>query len=470
MHYKGKFNNLKHFDFILIDSLMLVVSFMITLLWNKEICFDENFRFTVYTSVLLSIVVNTFNNTYSGILKRTFFYDLSSDLISSIFIFILIFLSGKLLCLSLSGKLLFITWLVFFFLSLIAKNIWKMAIVGQKIIFGKRKPNALIAVVDKNNLDFIVHSIKRQDIFLYNLVGICCVDKTEITEIEGVPVFSKKDIIKKCLSLNAEEILVCVPAYKIKENIYEQLRKNDIVINFELESLLGFKPEDQHISKVSLYKTLTIDNNTVTLKKIVFFVFKRLIDIVSGLIGTLICLPIAAIVKIAYLGNGDKKSILFKQKRIGKKGKTIEIYKFRTMVYNAEEILQEMLKDPRYKEEWDKNQKFENDPRITPIGKILRRTSLDEFPQFINVLKGEMSLIGPRPLVENELTDHGGFKLYQRLKPGITGWWGCNGRSNLDYESRLELEYYYIQNCSISLDLLIIIKTITSIMKKEGAK
>ena len=113
------------------------------------------------------------------------------------------------------------------------------------------------------------------------------------------------------------------------------------------------------------------------------------------------------------------------------------------MVSNAEEI----LKDPTYAKEWEEKQKLKHDHRITKTGEILRKTSMDEMPQFINVLKGEMSVIGPRPLVVDELESHGGLELYTRVKPGITGWWGCNGRSNTSYEERLELEYYYVKNC-----------------------
>ena len=140
------------------------------------------------------------------------------------------------------------------------------------------------------------------------------------------------------------------------------------------------------------------------------------------------------------------------------------------MVPDAEERLVEMLKDPVYKAEWDKNQKFENDPRITKVGNFLRKTSLDELPQLINVLKGDMSLIGPRPLVPQELEQHDGLRMYCVMKPGITGWWGCNGRSDVSYEERLDMEYYYIKNCSIWLDIKIIWLTVISILKKKGAK
>ena len=141
------------------------------------------------------------------------------------------------------------------------------------------------------------------------------------------------------------------------------------------------------------------------------------------------------------------------------------------MVYNAEEVLVELLKQPEYKKEWDLNQKFENDPRITKVGNILRKTSLDEVPQFLNVLFNDMSLIGPRPLVEGELDAHNGkHELYESVKPGITGWWACNGRSATTYEKRLELEYYYIENRSLMLDMKCIFKTVEAVIGEKGAK
>ena len=140
------------------------------------------------------------------------------------------------------------------------------------------------------------------------------------------------------------------------------------------------------------------------------------------------------------------------------------------MVPDADRILRELLEDEKYKAEWEANQKLSDDPRITKTGRLLRKTSIDELPQIINVLKGEMSLVGPRPLVPGELEAHGGMKLYQQVKPGITGWWGCNGRSNINYRERLELEYYYVKNYSIYLDFLCVLRTVFSILKREGAE
>lgn len=198
---------------------------------------------------------------------------------------------------------------------------------------------------------------------------------------------------------------------------------------------------------------------------------KRLFDILCSLLGVLAMIPVAIITKICYLISGDTKSIFYTQKRIGKNGKFIYIYKFRSMVWNADEVLKELLKQPKYKKEWKENQKFENDPRITKIGNFLRKTSLDELPQFINVLKNDMSMIGPRPLVEGELDDHNGnHEIYERVKPGITGWWAANGRSATTYKKRLELEYYYVENCSLLLDIKCIFKTIKAVLFKTGAK
>ncbi len=209
----------------------------------------------------------------------------------------------------------------------------------------------------------------------------------------------------------------------------------------------------------------------ISIKKYLYFGVKRLFDILIALIGCLFLLPIILIVKISYLLHKDFDSIFFRQKRIGKNGKEFNLYKFRSMVPNADEVLKELLKDPKYKEEWDLNQKFERDPRITSMGNILRKTSLDELPQFINILIGDMSLIGPRPLVPGELDSHNGnHELYESVRPGISGWWAANGRSATTYERRLELEYYYVQHCGLILDIRCVFRTIKAVIFKTGAK
>lgn len=212
--------------------------------------------------------------------------------------------------------------------------------------------------------------------------------------------------------------------------------------------------------------------NVITkIDRITYFGIKRLFDIICSFIGALILLPLMLLVKISYLLSGDKKSIFYTQQRVGKNGEIFKLYKFRSMVYNADEVLKELLKDSKYKKEWDESQKLENDPRITKMGNILRKTSLDELPQLINVLKGDMSFIGPRPLVPGELDSHNGnHKIYESVRPGISGWWASHGRSATTYEKRLDLEYYYCNNCNLWLDVKCFFATIGAVILKKGAK
>lgn len=203
---------------------------------------------------------------------------------------------------------------------------------------------------------------------------------------------------------------------------------------------------------------------------IMYKYIKRFLDIVFSLFGIVLFIPISILVKVSFLCLGDTGGIFFKQVRVGKDGKFFVIYKFRSMVHNADELLEEMLKDEKYKNAWNENQKIENDPRITRIGRFLRKSSLDELPQIINVLKGEMSIVGPRPLVEGELEAHGGSKLYWRVKPGITGWWASHGRSDVDYDERLKMEYFYVRNMSFKLDMICIFNTIIAVIKHKGVE
>ena len=197
---------------------------------------------------------------------------------------------------------------------------------------------------------------------------------------------------------------------------------------------------------------------------------KRIFDILAGLIGCLLLIPLYLIVKIMHVIQKEPASVLFTQKRVGLNGELFVLYKFRTMIPDAEEQLNELLLNPNYSREWKESQKLLNDPRVTKTGKFLRRTSLDEWPQFINILIGDMSFVGPRPLLPGELELNGGSPIYNSIRPGLTGWWACNGRSDTNYEERLKLEYYYIKNVSLKLDLICLFKTFIAVATEKGAQ
>ncbi|GGH84215.1 lipopolysaccharide/colanic/teichoic acid biosynthesis glycosyltransferase [Pullulanibacillus pueri] len=201
-----------------------------------------------------------------------------------------------------------------------------------------------------------------------------------------------------------------------------------------------------------------------------FFISKRLIDIIGALFTLIFTSPLFIFIVILYSKGEQKGPVFFRQKRVGKNGKRFHIYKFRSMVVNAETKLRE--NKVLYKKYIDNNYKLEpdEDPRITKIGRFLRSTSLDELPQLINVLKGDMSLIGPRPVVLEELREYKGKEeAFLSVKPGITGYWQVCGRSNVGYPERVDIELYYVYNQSSTLDLKILLKTIGTVILKKGA-
>ncbi len=197
---------------------------------------------------------------------------------------------------------------------------------------------------------------------------------------------------------------------------------------------------------------------------------KRCLDIFLCFVGGLFFVLLMPL--IAFCIRLDSRGpILFTQKRIGQYGKEIRVFKFRTMHSNAQEELEKVLKEsPDLREEWERDQKLVRDPRLTRIGAFLRRTSLDELPQLFNVIKGDMSLVGPRPIVEEEVTRYGeAFRLYTRVKPGITGLWQIMGRNDVDYARRVALDQYYVYNWSVWLDIYIIIRTFPALVSGKGA-
>jgi Undecaprenyl-phosphate galactose phosphotransferase WbaP len=198
---------------------------------------------------------------------------------------------------------------------------------------------------------------------------------------------------------------------------------------------------------------------------------KRLIDLSFVIIGGIIILPflliIALLIKITSPG-----PVLFRQRRPGRDGKHFYFYKFRSMVIDAEKRLEALLKsDPKIKDEWEKNRKLQKDPRVTAIGRFIRKTSIDEFPQLINILKGEMSLVGPRPVIDDSEMEMYGedFLNTFSIRPGLTGLWQVSGRSDTNYQERIAYDTYYLQSWSVWLDMWVIYKTFGAVVRGRGA-
>jgi len=198
-------------------------------------------------------------------------------------------------------------------------------------------------------------------------------------------------------------------------------------------------------------------------------VTKRLFDVVTSL--SIIILLSPLLIYITRKVRKDGGPAIYGHERIGQSGKPFKCLKFRSMVINSKEVLEELLaNDPEARREWDITFKLKNDPRITSIGHFLRKTSLDELPQLFNVLKGEMSLVGPRPIITAELGRYDDEVEYYLLsKPGMTGLWQVSGRSEVDYSTRVYLDAWYVKNWSMWNDIAILFKTVGVVLKKEGA-
>jgi undecaprenyl-phosphate galactose phosphotransferase len=271
--------------------------------------------------------------------------------------------------------------------------------------------------------------------------------------------------------LKMETVFIASPEVSQEEltdlvnEIYKHVRR--VIIVPDIKGVAIFNSELHYLFMEKLFM-IKVNNN---LNSTTNMIIKRIFDITVSFVGFVFALPflllIAGIIKFS-----SKGPVIFSHKRIGKNGKEFQAYKFRTMYKDAREKLDEILKsNPEAKKEWGRNFKLKNDPRVTPIGRILRNTSLDELPQIFNILKGEMSLVGPRPVVAEEIEKYyGTFKqYYYSVKPGLAGLWQVSGRSDTDYDFRIQTDVWYVQNWSVWLDIIILFKTVRVVLKREGA-
>lgn len=219
------------------------------------------------------------------------------------------------------------------------------------------------------------------------------------------------------------------------------------------------------------YKSIAKAHNKAKVIVCIEKATKRLIDIIGSIIGIIFLIPLSIGIKIANIKAKDYGPLFYKQKRIGKNGKEFVLYKYRSMVVDADEKLYKYLEEnEEAREEYSTYKKLKNDPRVTKVGHFIRNTSIDEFPQFINVLKGDMSLVGPRPYLPREKNDMG--RLYHTIvqsKPGVTGMWQVSGRSEITFEDRLDMDIEYYYNWSLKTDIKLLFKTIKKVILREGA-
>lgn len=286
-----------------------------------------------------------------------------------------------------------------------------------------------------------------------------------------VPVIGRFDDVEQVMDRTGiRNIVIAAPGLENKQLVDLTNRLQQISANVMLvPDLFGIPLSGISLNYFFDEKTLllSIHNNLASLWN---RSLKRIFDIVFGSIMLIACLPLMAIITVA-IKIDSKGPVIFTHSRIGKQGKSFNCLKFRTMVVNSQEVLENLLaSNPEIRKEWERDFKLKNDPRITRVGNFLRRTSLDELPQLFNVLAGQMSLVGPRPIVNDEIKKYGKyFADFMMVLPGITGLWQVSGRNDIDYEERVQLDVWYVRNWSLWLDIIILIRTIGVVVNRKGA-
>ncbi|WP_300341680.1 exopolysaccharide biosynthesis polyprenyl glycosylphosphotransferase [Fusobacterium sp.] len=344
-----------------------------------------------------------------------------------------------------------------------------------RTIFRKNLEKSLLIIGIGNTANQITRIIKDNNTFtMYKILGYVSANNipgvnqdVHINEKEIIGTYEELDKILEDNKVN--EVLIALPLAD-NEQMEEIINKLDGKVD-KIKFIPRFCGTFTFNSQVENYDGIMVISAKINFVRGITRIIKRVMDFMIGLLGVILLVPLTIYIYLKTDKAERKAGLFFPQERIGRDGNKIKIYKYRSMVVGADKILEEMMKnDEKIREEYEKNKKLKNDPRITKIGEFLRRTSLDEFPQFLNVLKGEMSFVGPRPYLFREKEDMGQY--YEKIvksKPGITGMWQTHGRSETDFKERLILDEYYYRNWCLWLDIVIIIKTIKNVVYRKGA-
>lgn len=306
----------------------------------------------------------------------------------------------------------------------------------------------------------------------YKIVGFLEDKPEEKKLLQKYPLLGGFDDAEKVITeLGINNVMICAPKmYRDKLNglvyrIQPLVRNLSIIPNLVDVPMCGVEVETffaERMMALRMRNNLLLWHNRL---------LKTLLDYLCTIVGIILLSPIFLLVAF-LIYQEDPGPIFYKHMRVGKNGKVFPCYKFRSMCVNSQERLEELLRnDENARQEWESSFKLKNDPRITKIGGKLRRTSLDELPQLFNVLRGEMSLVGPRPVIQKELDEFykENAELYKMVKPGITGMWQVSGRSDVDYDERIVMDNWYICNWSVWLDIMLLWRTVKVVLGGKGA-
>lgn len=331
-------------------------------------------------------------------------------------------------------------------------------------VLSKSKSYGVPAIIftNGNSADFIIDRLLKRPDLGYKPALIIKEDASHPSSYCGIPVFPPTNEIKKIIDDTRIKVAIICNWHSEPAELTNAFRYSISI------------PKPQDINSISTnirdFGGILVYSSTNNLTKKFSLFIKRTVDLLILLVSSPFVLPLVLVVSLLIKLSGPGP-VFYGHKRIGKNGKEFKCWKFRSMNIRSQEMLEEILAtDPVRRAEWEAERKFKDDPRVTKFGKILRKTSLDELPQLINVLLGQMSFVGPRPVTESETEKYGSYKDYVlSVLPGLSGMWQISGRSETSYEERIYYDTYYIQNWSVWLDIWILIKTVGVVLIGKGA-
>ena len=360
-----------------------------------------------------------------------------------------------------------ITLVLYLVLSYGARLVWKRVLASGKWDTNSR---SLMIVTTSDEAKKVVERVRANNYGKFVLSGLVLVDKDMAGQsIAGVKVVANSDDAPMYVCQQwIDEVLIVVPdTQPYPDKLISQLKQTGVTLHLKLSKIAAVDDRPQFVENIGSYTVLTTSLNYASTKQLLF---KRVMDIAGGLVGCLLtCIIFIFVAPIIYISSPGP--IFFSQERIGKNGKKFKIYKFRSIYMDAEERKKELMKQNNVKD--GMMFKMDDDPRIIKgVGHFIRKTSLDEFPQFWNILKGDMSLVGTRPPTMDEWEK---YELHHRkrlaIKPGLTGMWQVSGRSDItDFEEVVELDTKYIAEWCLKLDIEILVKTVMVVFRGSGAK
>ena len=457
----------KHIDFIILDLICVEVSFLLAFYIRFKTTgqdFSEGYALMNWMIIIAHVAIVFFTEGYSGILKRGYFREIRAVIVYNIelmtvMLAILFFSKQSTDYSRIVIGLFFVINTVFMFGI---RTIRKKYLCRINIKTGKL--NRMLLVADLKHAKKLIEGLKTYNYSSFYVEGLVILDQDmQGDKIDDISVVANADTMYEYVKEHVvDEVFIGSGDERLGE-ITERFLAMGVMVHISINRIIPKVP-NATIDKINDFTVVTTSISFMSFKQ---KFIKRLMDIIISIPGMIITGILFIILgPIIYIQSPGP--VFFKQVRVGKNGRKFKIYKFRSMYMDAEERKKELM-------EQNKMQglmfKMDDDPRITPIGKFIRKTSLDEFPQFINIFKGDMSLVGTRPPTVDEVEKYAAHhKSRLAIKPGLTGLWQVSGRSDItDFEEVVRLDNEYIRNFSLSFDLKIILKTVGVVFKREGS-